>query len=100
MITTDLVNIIFDKYNTLPADADIVTERNLHDLMMFAINSPFMDFDGDRLTFVKGEGPLRSVEIERIRGAHDMGSHMAIILPSSMIFVNKADGTINVFLPD
>ena len=47
MITTDLVNIIFDKYNSLPVNADIVTDRNMHELMEFAIDSPYVDFDGD-----------------------------------------------------
>lgn len=100
MITTELINNIFTDYNTLPVGADIVSDRNLHNLMMFAIDSPHVDFDGDRLVFNRGEGPLRSVEIERIRGYHDLGSHSAIILPASMILVNKDNGAINVFLPE
>lgn len=100
MITTDLVNIIFDKYNSLPVDADIVADRNMHELMEFALDNPHVDFDGDRLTFAKGQGPLKTVEIERICGAHDFGSHMAIVTPNSMYMVNKADGHMNVILPD
>lgn len=100
MITTELVNNIFEKYNSLPVNADIVTERNLHDLMDFAFESPYVDFEGERLVFSRGEGPLRSVEINRITGAHDMGSHMAIVLPASMIMINKSNGVISVYLPD
>lgn len=100
MITTDLVNIIFDKYNSLPSGADIVADRNMHELMEFAIDNPYVDFDGDRLIFAKGQGPLKSIEIERICGAHDFGSHMAIVTPNSMYMINKADGQMNVILPD
>ncbi len=98
MITSEKINNIFEKYTTMGADADLVLDRNMNDLMMFAIDSDHMDFDGDRLTFTQGEGPLKSVEIERICGAEDLGSHMAIIMPASIIFVNKADGSLNVFL--
>lgn len=100
MITTEKINNIYDKFTSLPADADVVMDRNLNELMMFAIDSDFMDFDGDRLVFTKGEGPLSSVEIERICGAQDMGSHMAVVMPASIIFVNKTDGSINVFLAE
>lgn len=100
MITTDNINNIYAKYATLPADADAVLDRNLHELMMFALDSDHMDFDGDRLTFAKGEGPLQSVEIERICGAQDMGSHFAIVMPTSVIFVNKKSGHVNVFLAE
>lgn len=100
MITTDNINNIYAKYATLPADADAVLDRNLHELMMFAFDSDFVDFDGDRLAFVNGCGPLESVEIERICGAEDLGSLYAIVMPASVIFVNKADGAVSVWLAD
>lgn len=100
MITTELINNVYNKYNTLAADADVCTDRNLHQLMMYAFDSDHMDFDGDCLTLTCGAGPLKNVEIERIAGAEDLGSHWAIVMPSSVIFVNKKNGEVRVHLAD
>jgi len=100
MITIDKINSLHDKYATLGQDADVCTERNLNALMMATFESEYLDFDGDRICFAKGSGPLKSVEIERIAGYEDMGSHMAIVMPASIIFVNKTDGSLNVFLAE
>ena len=98
MITAAEINNIFNKFTSLTADADLVMDRNMNDLMMFAIDSDHVDFDGDRLTFAQGAGPLKSVEIERICGAADLGSHMAIVMPASVILVNKRNGALSVSL--
>lgn len=96
MINAATINNVYNKFATLPADADLVLDRNLNALMMFATDSDHMDFDGDRLTCTQGAGPLRSVEIERILGADDLGSHMVIVLPASIILVNKQTGAVSV----
>ena len=98
MITTEQINSIFNHYNALPANADVCTERNMNGLMMFAFDSEFVDFDGDKLTLTCGEGPLKAIEIERIAGAEDFGSHWAIVLPASVVFVNKRNGRVRVAL--
>ena len=100
MITLDNINTLHDKYNSLAAEADLVADRNMNMLLMFALDSEFMDLDGDRLVFTQGQGPLRSIEIERIAGAEDLGSHVAVFLPNSVILVKKADGQVSVVLPD
>lgn len=100
MITIDNINNLYNKYNTLNADADACTDRNLNALMMQTFDSDHLDFDGDRITFTQGSGALKSVEIERIAGYEDMGSHMAIIMPNSVIFVNKRNGEVRVFLAE
>ncbi|MDE6512581.1 MAG: hypothetical protein K2L05_00150 [Muribaculaceae bacterium] len=100
MITLDNIKNIHNKYNNLAADADVCTERNLHNLMMYAFDSNHIDFDGDKLTLTNGQGPLKAIEIERIAGAEDLGSHWAIVLPASVVFVNKRDGEVRVALVD
>ncbi len=100
MITLDNIKDIHTKYNTLAADADVCTQRNLHDLMMFAFDSDHMDFDGDKITLTNGQGPLKAIEIERIAGAENLGSHWAIVLPASVVFVNKRNGEVRVALVD
>lgn len=100
MITIDNIQNLHSKYNALAAEADLCNDRNMNDLMMFAIDSDHMDFDGDQLVLTHGAGPLKNIEIERIAGAEDLGSHMAIILPTSVVFVNKKNGEVSVYLPD
>ena len=100
MITAATINNIYNKFAAMTPEADLVLDRNLNELMMFAFDSDFVDFDGDRLSLVKGQGPLRSVEIERICGAQDLGSHMAIVMPASVILVNKSNGAISVTLAE
>lgn len=100
MITSNTINNLYNKFTSMPADADLVLDRNLNELMMFAIDSDHVDFDGDRLTLAQGQGPLSSVEIERICGAQDLGSHMAIVMPASVILVNKSTGAISVTLAE
>lgn len=100
MITIDNINNVYNKYNNMAANADVCTERNLHDLMMQAFDSDHLNFDGDRISFTKGQGALQSVEIERIAGYENMGSHMAIVMPTSVILVSNANGEISVFLPE
>lgn len=100
MITAATIDSLYNKFANMPADADLVLDRNLNELMMFAFDSEHVDFDGDRLSLLKGEGPLSSVEIERICGAQDLGSHMAIVMPASVILVNKSTGAISVTLAE
>lgn len=101
MITAENILSAFLKHNELAAaGADPATERNLHALMMYALDSPFLSLDGDRLSFAKGAGPLKEVEIDRISGMEDLGSHLAIVLPASVILLDKNNGEIHVYLPD
>ncbi len=100
MITINNINELYTKYNNLPADADVCTERNLNALMMQVFDSEHLDFDGDRISFSQGSGPLKSVEIERIAGYEDLGSHMAIVMPASVIFINKSNGEVRVSLAE
>lgn len=101
MITMNQINSLHTKYNNLAqANADVCTERNLNALMMFAFDSDHLDFDGEYLTLTQGAGPLKKIEIERIAGAEDLGSHFAIVMPASVIFVNKKNGEVRVFLAE
>lgn len=100
MITIDNIQNIHNKYNALGPEADLCTDRNLHQLMMYAFDSDHLDFDGEHLMLTHGSGPLKKIEIERIVGAEDMGSHFAIVLPTSVIFVNKKSGEVSVYLAD
>lgn len=100
MISIATTTALFEKYNALAASgADACTQRNMHQLMMFAFDSEYVDFDGAELTLAKG-GLWNRLEIDRISGAEDMGSHMAIVLPSCVLFISKRSGEVRVFLPE
>ena len=100
MITSNTINNLYNKFNNMSANADLVLDRNLNQLMMFALDSDHVDFEGDRLVFAQGRGPLDSIEIERICGAQDLGSHMAIITPATVLLVNKTTGALSVTLAE
>lgn len=101
MITTDNILNIHSKHNNLAAaGADPVTERGMHELLMYALDSNHLELDGDRIVLAKGEGPLKEIEIERICGFEDLGSHVAIVLPASVLLVGKKNGRVSVYLPD
>lgn len=100
MITKDNIHNLHTKYNGLGPNADVCTDRNLNALMLHAIDSQHMDLDGEHLVLNKGFDPLHKIEIERIVGAEDLGSHMAIVLPASVVLVSKRTGDVNVYLPE
>ncbi len=93
MITSDTTRNLHSKFSTLTAEADLVADRNLQDLLMFAIDNPaIIDFDGDHLTFPQADAPLHRIAIERILGAENLPTLWAIIIPAGVIFVDKRTG--------
>lgn len=93
MITSDTTRNLHTKFSNLSAEADLVTDRNLQDLLLFAIDNPeIIDFDGEYLTFPKADSPLHRIAIERILGAENLPTLWAIIIPAGVIFVDKHTG--------
>lgn len=90
MITANNINDLYNVYANQPA----LEERNLTALMEFAFASGHLDFDGDRLVICSQpeDSLFRFVEIERIHAAVDFDDCMAIVMPNSIIFINKHNG--------
>ncbi len=99
MINNDTINNLYTTFATEPA---MFEDRGLSRLMDFAFDSEALDFDGDRLVFTSMEqgSPLRSVEIERIYGAKEFADHFAVVMPNSIIFLNKRDHSTSVHLKE
>lgn len=99
MITNDTIQNLYATYATAP---ELFEDRGLTGLMDFAFDSDAIDFDGDRLVFTAepAHSPFRSVELERVWGASDLGHHMALVMPNSIIFVNKHDHSLRVHLKE
>lgn len=99
MITIDNINSLYNKYNTLSNEADLCSDRNMNMLMMYALDSDHMDFDGDSIVFTKAPETVNSLEIERISGAEDLGRHMAVVTPTVVYFLDKKDGSVRLAFP-
>ncbi len=86
-------NIINELYTSFATEPELFEDRGLSRLMDYAFDTDAIDFDGDRLVFnsIDSESPLHSIEIERIRGAREFNDYMAVVLPSSIIFINRRD---------
>lgn len=92
MITNDTIQRLYNTYSATPA---LFEDRGLTRLMDYAFDTDAIDFDGDRLVFntMDPESPLRSVEIERICGAEEIGNWLAVVLPQAIIFIDRRDLT-------
>lgn len=99
MITIDTINNLYNSFATAP---QLFEDRGLGLLMDLAFDTDHVDFDGDSLVFngIESDSPLHSVEIERFYGARDLGSHIAAVLPNSIIFINKADGSASLHIKE
>lgn len=88
MITAQTINQLYKKYRKKPKSLD---DRNLSLLVDMALDTEALDLDGDKLVFNQLDqySPFREIELERIHAAVDLGDEIAIVLPNSMIFVNK-----------
>ncbi len=90
MITSNTIADLYTSFATAPV---LFEDRGLSRLMDYAFDTDAIDFDGDRLVFntVDASSPLHSVEIERIYGAKEIGGYLAVVLPSSIIFLDRRD---------
>lgn len=90
MITNDTIQRLYSTYATAP---ELFEERGLSRLMDYAFDTEAISFDGDHIVFntIEQDSPLHSVEIERIHGAEEIDSWLAVVLPSAIIFLDRRD---------
>lgn len=95
-----MINNLIKKYNSMPSSADACKDRQMNQLMNFALESEHLDFDGDKLIVVNAEAPFHSIEIERITGAEDFGTYFGIFLPAAAVLIDKASGSVKIALAE
>lgn len=91
---------ITDLYTTFATAPQLFEDRGIGRLMDYAFDTDAVDFDGDSIVFntMDAESPMRSIEIENIWGVKEFPLWMAVVLPNSIIFLNRADFTTRVHL--
>lgn len=99
MITNDTIANLYSTFATEPA---LFEDRGLTRLMDYAFDTDAIEFDGDRLVFttMDQDSPMRSVEIERIYGAKEFDDYLAVVLPNSIIFLDRCDYSTHVHVKE
>lgn len=98
MITKQVIDDLYKKYRRMPKRLD---DRHLGLLVEYAIdNDETVSLEGDKLVFNQLDAcsPFREIELERIHGVENFDNVLAVVLHSSIIFINKQTGATNVHL--
>lgn len=89
-MTTDqqLIRALYKRFSRRPSTLD---ERQLHLLADFIVDERGLELDDDRLVFtgMAAMSPFREIPLDHINGVADLGKLLAIVLHSSIIFLNK-----------
>lgn len=95
MITKQVIDSLYKKYRRIPRRLD---DRNLGLLIDYALDHDSVTVEGDRLIFnqLNDLSPFREIEIERIHGVVNFADVIAVVLHSSIIFLNKETGAASV----
>ncbi|MFG6422866.1 MAG: hypothetical protein K1V71_00470 [Paramuribaculum sp.] len=97
MITQKVIDTIYRKYKKRPASP--------YDLNIGLLFAPEMDchnisIDGDNISIgsVKPDSPFHTIALERIHAILEFERHVAIVLPASIIFLQKDAPGINIHM--
>lgn len=90
MITSKTIEELYRKYRRQPKRLE---DRNLSLLIDYALDTDAVELDGDMLVFthLDASSPFHRIELERIHGVVDLDEAVAVVLPHSIIFINKKD---------
>lgn len=86
----DIVKELYRRFRRQPKRLE---ERNLSLLVDYALDTDALDMDGERLVFCRMHpcSPFREIELQRVHGVAELADSVAVVLPNSIIFINKAD---------
>ncbi len=99
MIKKDTINSIYKKYKRKPASPD---ELDIPLLFEAVPEEAGVEIDGDNLVInsVEASSPFHEIPIRNIHAIIGFDEAVAIVLHSSIIFINKDDGSISVHLKE
>lgn len=99
MITNDTILNLYSTFATAP---ELFEDRGLSMLMDYVFDTEALDLDGDRLVFntMPADSPWRSIELEHVYGAKELPGWLAVVLPDSIVFVNRADFSTRVHIKE
>ena len=100
-ITNDAITELYTRHSVPASDTDGIDAANLHLLATYALSQgSHISLEDDHIVFNSlGESsPLKSIAIENICGVETMGRHIAIVLSSSIFFVDTTNGQIHIHI--
>ncbi len=97
MITRTDIKELYKKFRRRPKRLE---DRNLSLLVDYALDTDALDMDGESLVFTHMDptSPFREIGLERVHGVADFPEAVAIVLPNSIIFINKRDLSTHVHI--
>lgn len=99
MIQKKVIDTIYKKYRKRPASPDELDIPLLFEQLPIEAG---VEIDGSDIVFgtVEESSPFRSIPVGHINAILNFDEAVAVVLPASIIFLNKEDGTPWVHLKD
>ena len=95
MITKQVINALYKKYRRKPLTTD---ELDLALLFDYAIENHGIVIDDHKLIInsISPASPFHSIDLDRIHAIVEFNNQIAIVLHSSIIFLNQADNAAHI----
>jgi hypothetical protein len=99
VITKSNIDDLYRKFRRKPRSEEA---RNLQLLEQCALDASDIEIDSRCIRFcnVDPGSPFATIELERIHGVVDFDRHVAIVLPSSIIFLDKEDHSVHIHIKE
>lgn len=99
MVTTEVINAIYRKFNKAPKSPDNLDFGLLTDSI---IEKHDIRIEEQKLKIgsIKSDSPFAAIPLKNIHEILEFESMIAIVLRNSIVFLNKCDSTVNVHLRD
>ncbi len=97
MVTKKVIQTLYKQFSRPPKSAD---ELNISLLFDYALENHgiFIDEDNLYIGSVDPASPFATIPLPRINQIVEFETCLAIVLPSSIIFLNKDDSDVNIHL--
>lgn len=95
MITKSVIENIYKQFADKPTTPD---QLNLQLLFDYAMENHCIYVDGNDLIIesIQEDSPFHSIDLRRVRAILEFDRQIAIVLPASIVFLNKKDDGVHV----
>lgn len=97
MITKEVIENIYKKFGNRPTTPD---QLNMQLIFDYAMENHCIYVDEGNLIIesVEDDSPFHSIPLEKIRAILEFDRQVAIVLPHSILFLNKKDNGVSVHI--
>lgn len=97
MITKKVIEAIYKKYNKRPASP---YDLNIGLLFSAEMDPHQINIDGDNITIdsISPDSPFHSIPLANIHAIVEFDRHLAIVLPTAIVFLQKESPNVNIHL--